>query len=200
MKQQIIVIHGGDSFNSYEEYISALKTWPVKRETFLPRKNDWKDDLQISLGKNYEILQPRMPNKQNSRFIEWKIWFERMFPFLDQKVILVGHSLGGMFLAKYLAENKFPKQIIQLHLVAAPHNRTADIGDFTIPNDLSGISKQSKIIYLYQSKDDPIVDFSELGVWQESLRLAKSLVFEDRGHFVQESLPELIENIESGKI
>src|SRR5690606_1226274 len=137
MKHQVILIHGGDSFNSYNEYLNALKTWPAKKDWFLPRQNDWKDNFQSDIGHNFEVFRPQMPNKQNSKYAEWRIWFERMFPFLDDGIVLIGHSLGGMFLIKYLAENKFPNKIISLHLIAPPHNQTADIGDFKLPDNLS---------------------------------------------------------------
>lgn len=192
--KQVIVIHGGDSFNTYEEYLNSLKNWPVKKDSFMP-KYDWKTTLQEKLGSEFEILQPRMPNKQNSKYSEWKIWFERMFPFMYEEVILVGHSLGAMFLVKYLADNTLPNKIFALHLVAAPHNKTADIGDFAVPEDLSNISKQVKDIYFYHSKDDPIVPFSELAVYQKALPNAESITFDNLGHLFQAEFPELIENL-----
>ena len=189
--KQIILIHGGDSFNTYEEYLDSLKNWKVAKKYFQPHY-DWKDRFEDKLGKDFELLQPRMPNKQNAKYAEWKIWFEKMFPFLEDEVILIGHSLGGMFLAKYLAENKFPKKIQQLHLVSAPHNQAADIGDFELPNDLSKIEEQAEKIYLYHSKDDEVVPISELDVFKKALPKAEALTFEDRGHFKQPEFPELV--------
>lgn len=194
MKKQVIIIHGGDSFTTYEEFLNSLKNWEVSKDSF-KSKRDWKTTIEEKLGNDFEVLQPRMPNKSNSKYEEWKIWFERMIPFMYDEVILVGHSLGAMFLVKYLADNTLPKKITSLHLVAAAHNNTADIGDFTIPKDLSGISKQVETIYLYHSKDDPIVPFSELAVYEKALPTAKAIVFENLGHFFQPEFPELIEKI-----
>jgi len=195
MKKQVIIIHGGDSFTTYEEYLSSLKNWEVSKDSFRS-KHDWKTTIEEKLGADFEVLQPRMPNKENSKYSEWKIWFERMIPFMYDEVILVGHSLGAMFLVKYLVDTTLPKKITALHLVAAPHNSTGEIGDFTIPEDLSDISKQVKNIYLYHSKDDPVVPFSELAVYEKALPSAKAIVFEDRGHFFQPEFPELIEKIQ----
>ncbi|TSC91414.1 MAG: hypothetical protein CEN90_543 [Parcubacteria group bacterium Licking1014_17] len=191
MAKQIIVIQGGDSFNTYKEYISSLKNWEVTIDKFRHYK-DWKVTLPQKLGKSYDVLMPRMPNKTNARYEEWKIWFERMFPFLNGEVILIGHSLGGMFLAKYLAENDFPKRIKKLFLIASPHNRTEDIGDFLLPKSLKKISEQTKNIYLFHSKDDPSVPFSELAAFRKQLPKAKAIIFKDRGHFNQKEFPELI--------
>lgn len=194
MKKQIIAIHGGDSFDSYEKYLDSLKNGEVSLENFLP-KNDWKRNLPSILGDEYQVLMPNMPNAQNARYEEWKIWFERMFPFIQDGVIFIGHSQGGIFLAKYLSENKFPKKISSLFLVAAPHTNTPEIGDFALDQDLSGIAAQCGNIHLYQSKDDPIVPFSDVELYQKDLPQAKVHIFEDRQHFNQENFPEILEEI-----
>ncbi|MDR0860065.1 MAG: hypothetical protein LBO09_03640 [Candidatus Peribacteria bacterium] len=49
-----------------------------------------------------------------------KIWFEKIFPYLNNEgTILIGHSLGAMFLLKYLSENTFPQPLSQLHLISS---------------------------------------------------------------------------------
>ncbi|NOZ43581.1 MAG: hypothetical protein GXP45_00120 [bacterium] len=64
-----------------------------------------------------------MPNKQRADYHARKIWFEKLFPYInsskESKLILIGHSLGAIFLAKYLSENTFPKTIDQLHLISS---------------------------------------------------------------------------------
>jgi len=194
MKKQVVVIHGGWSFDTYEKFLDSLKNWEVSIESFFP-KRDWKSNLPSVLGDEYEILSPRMPNKQNAKFNEWKIWFERMFPFLEDNVILIGHSLGGIFLAKYLSENEFPKRIGGLFLIAAPHSQTEDIGSFAIEENLQKVAKQCENIHLFQSEDDPIVPASEAKEYQKSWPGAKLHIFQDRGHFNQEEFPELMGEI-----
>jgi hypothetical protein len=67
----------------------------------------------------FKVIKPEMPNKDMARYSAWKLWFEKYLPFLDsEKLIVIGHSLGAMFLIKYLGENQFPLSISQLHLVA----------------------------------------------------------------------------------
>lgn len=194
MKRQIILIHGGDFFKTYDEYIDSLKNWKISIEKFRPR-HDWKTTLQEALGDSFDVLAPQMPNKFNAKYLEWKIWFERMFLFLNDDIILVGHSLGAMFLAKYLSENDFPKKIKALYLVAPPHNQTAEIADFRLPKSLEKVAKQSSKIFLYHSKDDPVVPFTELAEFQKQLPSAKAQIFNDRGHFNQDKFPELISDI-----
>jgi predicted alpha/beta hydrolase family esterase len=194
MPKQIIIIHGGNAFASQEEFLNFLKNQKVSREYFMSSKR-WKNTLHQELGENFEVLAPRMPNEQNAKYAEWKIWFERMLPFVEERAILLGHSLGGIFLAKYLSENKFPKKINALFIIAAPYYEIADKGGFALGESLAGVAAQCNNIHLYQSQDDPEVPFSEVEKYQKELPGAKMHIFKDRGHFKQEHFPEIVAEI-----
>lgn len=194
MKKQVVVIHGGWSFNKYEDYINFLRNRELRLDYFLYKKG-WKGGLAAELGKNFEILAPQMPNKQNAKYTEWKIWFERIIPFLRDGVIFVGHSLGGLFFAKYLSENIYPKKIGSIFLVAAPYNDTEGCGNFQLIDSLEKVWKQCSNIYIFQSEDDPLVSMSEAKKYQKAWLEAKMHIFTDRGHFNQETFPELVEEI-----
>ncbi len=202
MKKQIVIIHGGNSFKTYKHYITYLKTKEINIEKLKPNK-DWKDTLASELGDSYEILRPRMPNGANARYKEWKIWFERIAEVLNNELILIGHSLGGTFLVKYLSENIFSKQIKATILVAAPFDDSDDIDgqesliDFILPPLLEKFIKQGGKIYLLHSKDDPIIPFTQFTKYQNRLPGAKVVVFNDKKHFNQETFPEIIELIKS---
>lgn len=196
MKKQILIIHGGTSFNTYVDYLAYLKTKDINIDKIRPRK-DWKDSLIFELGDEYDILLPRMPNVTNARYEEWKIWFKNIEKVIDDPIILIGHSLGGIFLAKYLSENTLPKSIAATILVAAPYDDAdaADgresLADFALPASLAQFEQQSGKIYLMHSKDDPVVPFAQLKKYQQALPGAKMIIFEDREHFNQETFPEI---------
>lgn len=195
MKQQVFVIHGGDSFGSYEEYILYLKERYVDLEML--KKKDWKGSLQDSLGEEYEVLTPRMPNKENARYVEWKIWFQRLIPLLNDNPIFIGHSMGGISLAKYLSEESYPGTIKATFLVAAPHSAPAEytLGDFALKISLDGLSERGGKIFLYHSKDDPVVPFVDFETYRKVLPKAIARTFENRQHFEQEEFPELVQDI-----
>src|SRR5262245_41584597 len=133
LQTQVVVIHGGTSFAKYSEYLRFLKNEELTVQKMKPRKG-WKYYLKSELGRGFEVLQPRMPNPMNAKYAEWKLWFEKVIPFLHGEVILVGHSMGGLFLAKYLSTATFPKKITALFLLAAPFSKadkTEDPSDFT---------------------------------------------------------------------
>jgi len=193
MKRQIIIIHGGNSFSSYGNYINYLKDKEIDINYFRSH-TDWKGNLQNDLGENFDVLFPSMPNKQNARYKEWKIWFEKIIPVMDKEIIFIGHSLGGIFLSKYLSENIVPKNIRAVILVAAPFNDPS-LDEFTLPKTLRRFSDQVGKIYLIQSKDDPVVPFGEIEKYKKSLPTAIPVVFEDRGHFNMEDFPEIVDLI-----
>lgn len=187
--RQIVAIHGGDSFATYEEYLEALKSNEVTLEKFLPRAKDWKHSLQDTLGQEWQVFLPNMPNANNARFEEWKIWFEKLLVLLDDNVILIGHSLGGVFLASYLSRVVIPKKVLATFLVGAPFGE----GDLKLPDDLTKMTEQAGKIVIFHSEDDPVVPFEECKKYQQALPSASIVSFTDRGHFIQEQFPELVE-------
>lgn len=197
MKQQVVVIHGGTTFDTYLDYISYLKNKKISLDK-LEAKRDWKDTLEDKLGKNFEVLLPRMPNGTNARYKEWKIWFERIIPFFKKNTILVGHSLGGTFLAKYLSERRISVKVRATILVAAPFDdvdREESLADFKLPSSLKKFSEQVGLIYLFQSKDDPVVPFKQCEKYKKALPNAKPVILDGREHFNQETFPEIVKLI-----
>ncbi len=195
MKQHIFVIHGGTAFETYDEYISFLRKREVSLEGL--QGKDWKTNLQDALGGEYEVYLPKMPNSQNAVYKEWCLWFEKFLPLLNDGVIFVGHSLGAVFLAKYLSEHDVSRKIKATLLIAPPFGR--DLGEplpqFSITEPLTKFSEQGGRIVIFHSKDDPVVDFAELAHYQEQLPEAIIKIFEDRGHFNMEDFPEIVGEI-----
>jgi len=196
--KQVIIIHGGDTFETYDEYLSFLKNFEVDISYF--KKKGWKNSFQEKVGNDFEVIAPKMPNKENAKYLEWKIWFEKILPQLNNELILIGHSLGGIFLAKYLSENKLSKKVVATLLVAAPFDSSDaeyTLADFVLPDDLTLFEEQGGSIILYHSKDDPVVPFVDLNKYIAKLKAARAVVFEDRGHFNQENFPEIVLDIKN---
>src|SRR3989344_4561990 len=108
-KIQVLLVHGGMTFKKERDYLHYLKTKKVTTK----KKISWTGDyLEKSLDKRFEIISPRMPLQDFAKYRDWKIFFERRLPLLKGKFILIGSSLGGVFLAKYLSENKLRKKAL----------------------------------------------------------------------------------------
>lgn len=195
--QQVVVIGGGDTFDTYDEYLAALRGRVLTLDRL--RGGGWKSTLSSALGDGYEMLSLRMPCPDNAKYLEWKIVFEQLLPILSVPTIFIGHSLGGIFLAKYFSEERKFEKARALFLVAAPYGSCDgySLVDFTLTDDLKGLASSDIPIHLYQSKDDPIVSFSNLDQYVRALPKAIPHVFTDRGHFLTEEFPELVEGIRS---
>ncbi len=196
-KIQILYIHGGMTFKNRKDYVHFLKTRSVSTK----KKVYWSgDDFDAKLGKNYEVIRPRMPLQDNATYSDWKIHFERFFPHLRDNVILIGSSLGGIFLAQYLSENKFPKKILSTYLICAPFDNTLTgedlVGGFKLKSNLSLLEKNTDNLYFLFSKDDDVVPVAHAEKYRKKLPNAKITIYKSmNGHFQILKFPEIVKMI-----
>ncbi|MDH4330851.1 MAG: alpha/beta hydrolase [Candidatus Moranbacteria bacterium] len=198
MKKQILIIDGGNCFNSHEEYVQSLSEMKFDINRIDTSRKKWSWGLYEKLGKIFDVYRTKMPCDNNAKYSEWKIYFEKIVPFLKDEVVLIGHSLGGIFLSKYLSENDFPVSIGATFLIAPPFDEKDcdySLGDFVLPESLKKFEDQCENIFIYFSKDDPVVPFTDLKKYMDALPSAKKVVFEDKGHFNMEEFPEIVEKI-----
>lgn len=191
--KQILLINGGNSFDSYESYRNHLDTKEINYDRLLSRTS-WKRWLVEQLTED-EVLIPSMPNPQNAVYDEWRVYFEKFLPHLKNDVHLVGHSLGAMFLAKYLNENMLKNPVDQLILIAPGYDdeTNEELGSFKITSAVN-VQRNARNIHLLHSVDDPVVPYSELAKFQQDIPTATSHTFYNRGHFydVTPTFPELL--------
>ena len=198
-KIQLFIIHGGNTFKSNKGYLRYLKTRPISLEKRVRYYEDYFDE---TLGKQFEIVRPRMPLQDYAKYKEWKIYFERHIPHLRNNVILMGGSLGGIFLAKYLSEHKFPKKILSTYLICPPFDSTLPgeslAGGFRLKSNLSLLEKQAGNLYLLFSKDDDVVPISHAKKYAKKLKKAKIIIYKSKnGHFKISKFPEVIKMIKN---
>jgi len=193
-KTQIFYIKGCRTFKNHEDYLNYLRD----REVFINEKKKWDGDyLKEKLGDDFQVIKPRMPLQDNAKYDEWKISFERYFDLLNDSVVLIGSSFGGIFLAKYLSENVFPKKIISVYLVCPPFDNTLDsedlVGGFELGDDLSLIEKNCENVTLMFSADDDCIPVAHAEKYRGKLKNAKIIIYESKnGHFCIEEFPEIV--------
>lgn len=196
-KARVFYIHGGMTFKNNKDYLNYLKN----REISIINKKKWHEEfLKKKLKKKFDIIKLRMPKGDDAKYNEWKIHFERYLPFLRNKDILIGNSLGGIFLAKYLSENKLPKKALSLYLIAPPFDNSLEgediVGGFNLKKDLSLIEENCKNLYLMFSKDDDVVPLSHAFKYKKKLSNAKIIIYKNKnGHFRISKFPEIVKMI-----
>ena len=189
--KQVVIIHGGDSYDSYDEYLNNLKNQTIDYERLKPKRS-WYSWLAEQL-QDCDVLTPKFPNSQNAQYEEWKIYFEKLIPFFSSDVRLVGHSLGAMFLAKYLHEHTLPRPVSQVVLLAGGYDDDDEgYGSFRVER-ATGMEKSAKTIHLMHSEDDFVVPYTELDKFERDLPEAVVHRFTNRNHFLDEKQPELLE-------
>jgi predicted alpha/beta hydrolase family esterase len=198
-RPQIFIIHGGMTFKNKKDYIDWLKNRSISVE----KKQRWSVEyLDRKLGKEFDIIRPRMPLQDDAKYADWKIFFERHFPYFRNNIILIGSSLGGIFLAKYLSENKFPKKIRATFMICAPYDNTIEgedlVGGFKLGTDLSLIERNSKKTYLMFSRDDETVPVSHAEKYRSKLKNSEIIIYKSKnGHFKISEFPEIVKIIKT---
>jgi uncharacterized protein len=195
MKKQVVVIHGGGSFipHNGETMIEVIKNKKASLDD-MRRHDNWKASLQDNLGDAYDVLAPRMPNADAPHYEEWKTWFEKIQPLLDTDAVFVGHSLGGMFLAKYFSEKEGEVRVPALFLVAPPYD---GLGYGWELSDITPLNGRVGTIHIYHSSDDSVVPIEALGKYREVLEGAILHELDGHGHFRDDDFPELVADIKS---
>ncbi|MGB4768283.1 MAG: alpha/beta hydrolase [Candidatus Saccharimonas sp.] len=190
--QQIVIIHGGTTFQDYDEYLKSLseKKLDIDRFVYKPK---WKELLQDNLGSDYQVLLPSMPNSTNARYSEWKLWFDHISSLFADNCILVGHSLGAVFLAKYLSENSLRVTIKATILIAAPYDDESveDLTDFKITKLSQQLIDQAGRLVFFNGEDDPVISIHDLQKYQKQLPGAEFNILSAPDHFVRADFPEL---------
>ncbi len=196
-KIQVLLIHGGTTFKSDKDYLHYLKTRKITTE----KRVSWTGDyLEKSLGKKFEIISPRMPLREFAKYRDWKIHFERYLSLIKNKYILLGTSLGGVFLAKYLSENKLRKKALSVYLVCPPFDNTLPeedlVGGFKLGKNLSLIEKNCQNLHLLFSQDDNVVPVSHAEKYRQKLKNAHIVIYKSKGgHFRITKFPEIVKLI-----
>lgn len=197
IKIQVVFIHGGMTFKNEKDYLKYLKNKSISLEDYVSWTGEY---LTKNLGRNYQVIRPKMPLKENAKYEHWKIFFERYLSLLTGKIVLIGNSLGGIFLAKYLSENKLKKKAEAVFLVCAPFDDTCPtedlVGGFKLKSDLSLLQDNTKNLYLMFSKDDDCVPVSHAEKYRAKLPQAKIIIYKSKnGHFCLSKFPEIVKLI-----
>ncbi|MBZ0284307.1 MAG: alpha/beta fold hydrolase [Anaerolineae bacterium] len=176
MKQNILFIHGGGGYEADGKLAASL---------------------QNVLGSDYYVQYPLMPNEDAPEYGAWKARIEQELTALGDKVILVGHSLGGSMVLKQFAESQHKEQIAALFLIAAPYWSAEDwqVEEYALPADFAAQIPKDLPIYLYHSRDDEWVPFDHMALYKSKLPGAIVREFDGRGHQFNDDLSAVAADI-----
>lgn len=154
--------------------------------------------LQNALGPTYEVHYPRMANEDSPEYADWKAQIAAELSGLDGEVILVGHSMGGSALLKFLCEAQVENPIAGLFVIAAPYWGADEFwqwDEVQLPQDVAARLAGIPQIFFYHSRDDEIVPFDHLTHYAEKFPQATIRAFDGRGHQLGSDLADVAEDI-----
>ena len=141
--------------------------------------------LRDALGPSCEVRYPRMPLEESARYADWTARIAAALPPRGSEVILVGHSVGGSVLLRYLCEEPVEASIAGLFVIAAPF-WGADAfwvwDEGRLPEDAAEKLAIVPRIFLYHCRDDEVVPFSHLALYSARLPQAAVRPLDVGGH------------------
>jgi uncharacterized protein len=156
------------------------------------------DSLERELGPGYEVQCPQMPDEENSPYAAWKAEIEGRLAAMKGSVALVGHSVGGSVLLKYLCDVRPPRQLLGLLVIAGPYWGASDFwhsDELALPADAAKRLAGDWPVIFYHSRDDEVVPFAHLALYAATLPRATIREFDGRGHQFKNDLSEVAADI-----
>jgi predicted alpha/beta hydrolase family esterase len=155
-------------------------------------QSNWYRSVAEALSDTYDVVIPDAPNTAQGRISEWLPAFAALNP--DENTVAVGHSLGGDVLLRYLEQPGHKLKAV--FLVATPIDdlKWDDLqatGFFAKPFDWPTIVANAEHFFVLASGDDRTVPYAHAESLAANLH-ARLITFNDKGHFNQDSFPELV--------
>jgi uncharacterized protein len=155
--------------------------------------------LHAALGDRYELKRPAMPEPENPRYEAWKEQIEKELVMRGSEVILVGHSLGGSVLLKYLSEEPCRRSIAGLFLIATPYwgKKGWQFEEYILQEDFPSKLPLIPKVFFYHSRNDEWVPFGHLGHYTKKFPQATIRGLNGSEHEFGNGLPEIVNDIRS---
>jgi uncharacterized protein len=154
--------------------------------------------LRDALGPSYEVRYPRMPLEDSAHYSDWTARIASALPPRGNEVVLVGHSVGGSVLLRYLCEKPVEASVTGLLVIAAPFWGADDFWDWDearLPEDAAAKLASVPRIFMYHSRDDEVVPFSHLALYSARLPQATIRPVDVGGHQLKNDLADVAHDI-----
>jgi predicted alpha/beta hydrolase family esterase len=137
--------------------------------------------LRSALPRDFKLSAPMMPDPSNPDAGAWSEAFGEHLEKFQASFVLVGHSLGGSIILKYLAEHRMPSGLTGVISIAAPF-WGAEMQEWMLrPGFAAPLSKLPRLVF-YHSADDDVEPFSHVERYADALPRALVRRVDGRGH------------------
>ena len=151
------------------------------------------DDLHRALGVKYEVRYPRMPAEADPRVASWSAAIRREMAELDDRAVVVGHSVGGTILIHAIAEQPPELELAAIVLVAAPFvGEGGWPGDqFELSGDLGAHLPHGTLVYVFHGLDDETAPPLHADLYSRAIPQARMHRLPGRDHQLNDDLSEV---------
>jgi predicted alpha/beta hydrolase family esterase len=134
------------------------------------------DSLSRHLGEGFAVDFPRMPVEDDPDSERWGPAIgdaiARAATSPADRVVLVGHSVGGLLLLEHLARSPVAASVAGVCIIAAPFpggEPDWTFEGFAVPPGVAEAIPDGAAAFLYASDDDAIVPFAHRDLWAAAL-------------------------------
>lgn len=155
--------------------------------------------LRSSLGQEYQVHYPAMPDEDDAVYDQWKAEIASELIALKPDV-LVGHSVGGSILIKFLTEMEPAGTLAGVFLIATPFWggdgwRYEGWEALALPSGFPARLPRGVPVFLYHGREDEIVPFAHLALYARELPSATVRELDGRGHQLGNDLSIVADDI-----
>lgn len=180
MKKQVLFIQGGgdDGYHADQALV---------------------DSLRKVLGKEYTISYPELSSDDSLPDFGWPKQIEEKITGYKDDFVLVAHSFGASMVLKYISENKTPKHITGIFLLATPFwdGKEDWQTGFMLQPDFADRLPENIPMYFYHCKDDEEVPFVQFERYKQQIKQATFHESKTGGHQFDHDLRKVGNDIKS---
>ncbi|RZA06745.1 MAG: serine hydrolase family protein [Moraxellaceae bacterium] len=155
--------------------------------------------LRNDLGSDFVIKSPKMPVPTKPSYERWREELDQQFGGDSPPKIVVGHSLGGSVLLKYLSEQTSVSQMVGVFIIAAPWWGAKDwmVEEFMLDKNIAQTLPKHLAIYFYHARNDDVASIQHLTLYANAIPKASVTELKAGGHLFKTGLPELVQDIKA---
>jgi predicted alpha/beta hydrolase family esterase len=154
--------------------------------------------LRAGLGPGTRLAAPIMPTPGAPDAAAWEAALGEHLRLQQVPLVLVGHSLGGSMIFKYLAKHGVPAGLAGVVSIAAPFWGMPDWDqqEWRLPRGFETRLAELPRIALYHSRDDEVVPVSHVDRYAKALPKALVHKVDGRGHMFDDgNVADILEDI-----
>ena len=130
------------------------------------------DSLRRELGDGFTVEYPRMPREDEPDYDRWRSAIGDALHRIGRATVVVGHSIGGYLLLRYLVTERIDVPIIAICSIAAPFpggDSDWTYEGFDLPDRFAERLPADAAVLLYACEDDQIVPFAHRDVYAAAI-------------------------------